>query len=49
MGNQWSQHAIADNGTTFVPVSFVSEIKKLESVKTPANTENELAIISFQP
>ena len=48
-GNEWSQPAIADNGTTFVPVSFVSDIKKLESVKTPANPENKLAIISFQP
>jgi hypothetical protein len=38
---------------TMAPLSFPSvmllEIKKLESVKTPANPENELAIISFQP
>jgi hypothetical protein len=40
---------IVANDIIFVPNSFVGEIKKLESVKTPADTENRLVIISSPP
>ena len=47
--SHWSQLAILTNPSFLFRLVMLREIKKLESVKTPANTENELAIISFQP
>jgi hypothetical protein len=46
--SQWLQRTILTNAPFSFPPVMLPEIKKLESVKTPANTENELAIISFQ-